>query len=224
MKKSIYLILSLVVLMIVSACSTVKVLDHWKADGDRNIQKNNILVIARTENTQARIAFENEIVSQLSAKGMKATASFTKFPKFNPDEKMTEDRKKLIKTMIESEGFDAVVITVLKDYQESLETTTTGGYYAGGTYGSYYGGYYGGFYNYYHNPYAYSSYGAYVPSSTSTYVSKTYIVETSAYNLKLDEKDQLVAVVTSKVEDPSSVSKTAKDYVSAITKSFADNK
>jgi hypothetical protein len=220
MKKLIYSILSLTAILVLNSCSSVKVLDSWKADNVDSIKDKNILVIARTANNQARIAFENEIVNQLTERGMKATASFTKFPKINHDEEVTEERREMIKTILANEGFDGVVLTVIKDYQEQTKTVTDGGYYAGGTYAGYYPAYYGGFYGYYHSPYSYSTYGSYVPSTTTTYNTKTYVLETVAYNLAEPEGKQLVAVTTTKIDDPSNVTKVAAEYVKAITKSL----
>jgi hypothetical protein len=123
--------------------------------------------------------------------------------------------------LIEKEGFKGVVMNVLKDYNESMVTEESGGYYAGGT--TYYGGYpgyYGGFYGYYHNPYSYSTYGNYVPSSSTTRISKSYILETLIYNLDEPEGKQLVSVVTTQIIDPSSVTKTAKDYSKLVFNSL----
>jgi hypothetical protein len=223
MKKSVHLILTLTLLLTLNACSSVKVLDSWKADNVNTIHDKNIIVIARTDNTQARIAFENEIVDQLVARGMKATASFTKFSKLTPNQKVTDEKKEKIKAMLLDEGINGVVLTVIKDVEELSKTTTDGGYYAGGNYYGYYPRYYGGFYGYYYNPLSYSTYGNYVPESSTTYTSKNYILETVVYNLDETGENQLVAVVTSKIEDPENAAKTAKQYVKAITKSF-DNK
>jgi len=228
MKKSINLIASLLLILFLSSCSSVKVLDAWKADTVDSVKDNKILVIARTQNKQGRIAFENEIVKQLTASGMNATASFTKFPKLTPNKEVTEEKREMIKTILHDEGFNAVVLTVVKDVQESTKTVSDGGYYAGGTYGGagyggYYPSYYGGFGGYYHNRYSYSSYGVYTPSSSTTYTSKTYVLETVVYDLDEPEDKQLVAVVTSSIEDPNEAYKTAEAYVKAITKSFNEN-
>ena len=223
MKKPVLLILTLTLLLILNACSSVKVLDSWKADNVNTIHDKNIIVIARTDNTQARIAFENEIVDQLEARGMKATASFTKFSNLNPNQKVTDEKKEEIKSMLLSEGINGVVLTVIKDVEELSKTTTDGGYYAGGNYYGYYPRYYGGFNGYYYNPLSYSTYGNYVPESSTTYTSRTYVLETVVYNLDETGDNQLVAVVTSRIEDPENAVKAAKQYVKAITKSF-DNK
>ncbi len=220
MKNSINLILSLTLLLIFSGCSSVKVLNSWKADNADSVKDNNFIVIARTANTQARIAFENEIVKQLTAKGMKATASFTKFPKLNPDQEVTEERRSEIITTLENEGYNAVVLTVVKDVQELTKTTQDGGGYAGGNYYGYYPRYYGGFYGYYHHPMSYSTLGVYEPATFTTSTSKNYVLETVIYDLEESDEKQLVAVVTSKIEDPENTSSAAGQYVKAITKSF----
>lgn len=220
MNKSFYLVLSLMVILILNACSSVKVLNSWKADNVNTIHDKNIIVIARTDNNQARIAFENEIVRQLTERGMKATASFTKFPKINPDQKITEEKRKMIKSILISEGFNAVILTVIKDLQETTKVETDGGYYAGGTYAGFYPMYYRGFYGYYYNRYSYSTYGNYVPRTFTTQTQKTFVLETVAYNLDNADNEQLVAVVTSEIKDPKDVYLAAEEYVKAITKSF----
>jgi hypothetical protein len=220
MKKSIYLIMILSVILLLNACSSVKVLNTWKADNVNTIKDKNIIVIARTDNMNARVAFENEIVDQLKSRGMKATASFKKFPILKPDLKITKEKEEMIKKLLNSEGFNGVVLTVIKDTQELSKTVTDGGYYAGSSYYGYYPRYYVGFYGYYRHPMSYSTFGTYMPSTSTTYTETTYILETVIYNLEETKEKQLVAVVTSKIEDPENASDAAKKYVKAISKSF----
>ncbi|WP_034062491.1 hypothetical protein [Lacinutrix jangbogonensis] len=218
MKKT-HLIICLIALSFTS-CSSVKVLNSWKAENVSSVKDNNMLVIARTDNTSARIAFENEIVKQLQEKGIKATASFTKFPKLNPDQKIDEEKQKMIKAMLKKEGFNGVVLTVIKDTQELSKTVSDGGGYVGGNYYGYYPRYYGGFYGYYRNPMSYSTYGNYVPETSTTYTATNYILETVVYNLEEEGEKQLVTVLTSRIEEPENASAIAKEYVKAIAKSF----
>tara|TARA_B100000809_G_scaffold266804_1_gene331760 strand:- start:2641 stop:3306 length:666 start_codon:yes stop_codon:yes gene_type:complete len=218
MKKTLYSFILFGFALLLSSCSSVKVLDSWQGDNLSSVEGKEILVIARTDNQQARIAFEEAMANDLRKAGMKATESYLKFSNHNPDEKMAEGT---MKALIEKEGFQGVIMSVVKDYNESLVTEESGGYYAGGT--TYYGGYpgyYGGFYGYYNSPRSYSTYGNYVPSSSTTRVSKSYIVETLVYNLDEAEGKQLIGVVTSQIIDPSSVIKTAKDYSKLIFNSF----
>jgi len=217
MNKTMYSIILVGFALLLSSCSSVKVLDSWKGDNIATVKDKKILVIARTDNPQARIAFEEAIANDLREAGYDATESFLKYSNYNPDEKADKNK---IKDMIEKEGYHGVIVSVVKDYNESIVTEESGGYYAGGSYYGRYPGYYGGFYGYYHNPYSYSTYGNYVPSSTTTKVSKSYILETLVYNLDEPQDKQLVGVVTSQIIDPSSVTKASKEYSKAILNSL----
>ena len=201
-------------------CSSVKVLDSWKSDDVSTVKDNNFLVIARTSNRQGRIAFENEIVDDMRASGFNATASFRKFGSMKPDEELSAEESEQFLNLIKNEGFNAIVLTVLKDYKEETRTTQEGGYYVGGNYWNYYPRYYGGFRGYYYHPMAMSTLGNYVEPYTVTSTSKIYVVETTVYDLERPKENQLVAVVTSKLDNPSGAESTAKDYVKKITKSL----
>jgi len=231
MKKSFYLVCTLTLVLLFNSCSSVEVLNSWKADNASSVKDNNMLVIVRTENLSSRMSFENEIVDQLKERGIKATASFIEFPKLNPDEKVSEGKQEAIIDMLKGQGYNGVVLTVLKDVQELTKTTVEGGYYAGANYAGYYPRYYGGFYGYYYHPMSYSNYGNHVASTGSyvdpTYTTQTtaiYVLETVIYDLDNKGEDQLVAVVTSKISEPESVGVAAKQYVKAITKSFDKKK
>ncbi|GJM30854.1 MAG: hypothetical protein DHS20C17_34890 [Cyclobacteriaceae bacterium] len=222
--KPIYLYLSFVLL--ITSCSSIKVLDAWRGDNINSIKTENILVIARADNELARVSFEKEIADQIRAKDLKATESHKQFPGHNPDKKLSDEEIAALKTKIQQAGFNGVVVSVLKDLQTTTRVTEDGGYYTGGytggPYGSYYPGYYGGFYGYYGNAMSYATYGNYVPTTINTSTSKTYILETVVYNLDQPDDKQLIAVVTSKVDNPQSVTTTAKQYAQAIAKALQD--
>jgi len=221
-----FLALFLVLITVANSCKSAKVLSAWKAEQNiiDQFKSENVLVIARTNNNQARVAFENAIADGLTAQGIKATSSFTKFPKMHAEQEVTQERVDFVREIMEYEGYDGVVLTVVKD--KSKTTSTSGSdIYVGAGYGSYYPGYYGGFYNYFSYPYAYgpyySSFGGYVPVSSSTYTTTDYVLETVAYNLKAkDENAQLVAVVTTELSNPKEAHKAANEYVEVILKSL----
>lgn len=220
MSKNFKIVFCTVGLIILQGCSSVKVLDAWRSDDVSSIRDNNFLVVTRTDNQQARIAFENEIVKQMQEKGFNATASFSKFGNFKPTAPKSEENESQLREMIMNEGYDGVVFTVVKDYQEQTRTQSDGGYYAGGNYYGYYPRYYGGFYGYYYNPMAYHSTGVFVPETTTTSVSKLYVLETTIYDLDETGENQLKAVVTTELDNPSSATKTAEEYVKKIVKSL----
>jgi hypothetical protein len=222
-----FILILFVLAYITESCSSAKVLSAWKAEQNvvEKFKAKNVLVIARTSNNQARIAFENAITDALKSKGIKATPSFTKLPKIHANTEVTEERVKLVKEIMDFEGYNGVVLTVVKDKKQTT-TTSNNGVYVGASYADFYPGYYGGFYNYFSRPYAfgpyYSSFGGYVPVSSSTYTSTDYILETVAYNLDGDDNNQLVAVVTTQLNDPNEASKAAEDYVKEIMKSLEE--
>lgn len=206
------------IFLLLSSCSSVKVIDSWKSDRISTIKDNNFLVVARANNLQAQIAFENEIVKQMRSNGYQATASFSKFGEMKPNEPKLESNKEKFKKILELEGFNAVILTVMKDYQEETRLEKEGGYYTGGNYYGYYPRYYSSFYPYYYNPISYHSLGNYVEETYATSVSKLYILETTIYNLDESEENQLVAVITSKIDNPETASAAAKEYVKEISK------
>ena len=84
----------------------------------------------------------------------------------------------------------------------------------------YYPRYYGGFYPYYYNPLSYHSLAFHLEDSYSTSILKLYILETTIYNLDESEENQLVAVITSKIDNPQTASVAAAEYVKEIFKKF----
>ncbi len=220
------IVLLLIFVFFLQSCSGIKVLSAWKGEQENidRFREKKIMVIARTANDHARIAFEEAITLQLKARGIEATESFKKFPKIYPNKEITEERVAMVASMLESEGFTGVVITVIKDKQQSIETSSSGMYVGvGASYGGY-PGYYGGFNNYYAYPYAhgsyYNSFGGYIPMSTSTRTVTDYVLETVAYNLDEPSENQLVAITTTSVDDPSKAYKTAEEYADKIMKSL----
>lgn len=117
------------------------------------------------------------------------------------------------------EGFDGIVLNVIKDYEETTKTYSDGGYYAGATI-PFYPNYYNGFYSYYYNPYSYFTFGTYVDRTTTSYTYKTYVLETVVYDLNQKDGNQLVAVVTSKIDNPKDVYKNAEEFAKKIVKSL----
>lgn len=226
MKNKINYLLFVLVLAFFTGCNTqVSVLSAWKSPEANELKERNILVIARAADANVRADFETSIANKLRAAGYKATESFTRFPKMNHDKEMTEEKQKLIRDIFGYEGYDAVCISVLKDYEE---TTTTSYYndYMGmgmmGPYSSYYPSYYGGFNSYYMHPYSYSTFGNYYGYGNSyTSTTKKYVLETLFYNLNNEDGDQLLMATTTKITNPKDAIKAADKYTEAIAESLA---
>lgn len=224
--KKLKLITLLLVGLALNSCSSVKVVDAWKAPTVEGFQDNTILVVARTANQEARKAFEREITDKLLARGFNATSSYTKFPKLRPNDKLTDERKEEIKNLLEKEGFNGVVLSVLKDYKERTRTIGEGAHEASVNYGytdwpTYVGG---GFYTYYVHPLSYSTELVAVDAAEVTITSKLYVLETVAYDLELQEKNQLVALINAAVENPDTAQEMAHNYADAIAKRLKKTK
>lgn len=220
MKRYVSIIILVFSVLLFQNCSSVKVLDSWKSDDVSNVKSRNFLVVARSNNKQARLAFENEIVKQMTSKGYNATASYSKFGDMKPNDEQSEANQEKIKKLLDNEGFDGVVLTVMKDYQEETRLERDGGYYEGGNYYGYYPRYYGGFYRYYGHPMSMTTLGNYVPETITERTSKIYILETTIYDLKAADDKQLVAIVTSKIDNPESATEAASGYVKKVAASL----
>ena len=217
--------LLLIIIILFSSCSSVKVIDAWRGEPDsiEKFKEKNVLVYTRTADGSARIAFEEAIANEIRKDGIKVTESFKKFPKVHMNKEMTPEREQMVMSILDSEGYNGIVLTTVKDMEQTTRTETTG-VYAGVSYGAMYPGYYGGFHNYWRTPYAYgpyyNSFGGYIPTGTTTRTSTTYILETVAYNLDEPEENQLVFVVTTSLDDPDNAYKTAEKYVAKIVQAF----
>jgi hypothetical protein len=221
MKKMKQVIGLLTLVLLFTGCSSIKVVDSWKADEINAMKDLKILVIARSDDMVGRQRFEQEIADRLRTGGIDATESYKKFPAMKHNDQLTEQEINDRIQIIKNEGFHGAVLTVLKDMSKEVVTSETGGYVSGGYYPSYYGGYYGGFGGYYgrvYSPYGYGYGGSYVPSETRTYTSETYKLETVIYNLDLEPGKQLQGVVTIDITDPKSASKVAPQYADAVVK------
>jgi len=224
MKKTTLILTTLLITLFIQSCGGVKVVTAWKAEDSivELFKKKKILVIARTTDNQARVAFEFEFADALRKGGLQAIESYTQAPQIHPDREMTEERMAFIKSILKSEGFNAIILTVVKD-KKLTQTTTQEGIYMGASYGGY-PGYYGGFHSYYRQPYAYGSYynsfGGYIPTGTTTSTSTEYVLETVAYNLDEPSEKQLVAVVTTTLKNPKDAYKTANKSVTKILESL----
>ena len=232
MRKIVYTIAILVFTFTIYSCaSSINVVDKWAGDNANTLKDKNILVIARTSNEKVRIAFETEITKQLTERGLKATASYLKHPNLKPNEKMDEAKKAEITALFEKEGYNAAVLSVLKDKLTNVKSTVDGGYYAGESMASYFPavipvysyGFYGCYYSpmsYAYNPKTYDSYGTYVPETVETETTSSFVLETFAYNLDLPENKQLLAYITTKIDEPDNVHTAAKGYAKTIVDSF----
>lgn len=225
MKKRLQLVSVFLIAIAFYSCGpSIKVTNTWAAPDAATMRSETFLVIARMDDLASRQLFEQEIVSKMKSEGINATSSYSKYPKIKQNQKLTDDQIGNLVSTFKKDGFDAIVLTVVKDVKTETITQESGGYTTGGYYPGYYGGY-GGFGNYYgsfYSPYGYG--GSYVPRSQRTYESEIYKLETVVYDLDRDQNRQLVAVVSSNITDPGSASAVAAPYAKKVLDQFKEKK
>lgn len=236
MKKTFYAAFVVVLIATIYGCSSsINVVNHWKSEKPGDLKSKKILVITRTPDEKARATFEDELAKQLKENGINAEASHIKHPNLEPNTELTEEKKAKIASILEEEGYGGVVLTVLKDKLKNIRSTEEGGYDAGQSLAAYYPpyipvysyGFYGGYYSpysfsssYLYNTKTYDQYGTYVEKEIETETTFSFVLESLVYDLGLDEKKQLVAYVTTKIDEPDNLNITAKNYTKKILESF----
>lgn len=197
-------------LFIASCGPSVTVTDSWKAPDIAESKTDDFVVMARVDDVVGRQRFEQEIVKQLKSRGVDAVESYKRYPELNLNLKMTPDQIDELEKQLSKDGINGIVLTVIKDTKTEIKTTSSG--YSGGHY-PYFGGYYGSYYS----PYGYG--GGYVSSSSRTYESEIYKLETVVFDL--DRKgDQMVAVISVNITDPKTASEAAPKYAEKLAKQF----
>ncbi|OUR94550.1 hypothetical protein A9Q87_02640 [Flavobacteriales bacterium 34_180_T64] len=211
MKKVIKILgVNIIVLLIVS-CSSVKVTDSWKDNEVVNLVDKKVLVLSKSKDDLTRKQFEIDLVDKLEENNINSVESFKLIPKVDVNDSLTKSEIDELKRKYIEKGIDVVIMTVLKDTQEFETTTTTGGsnYY----FSSYPVYYRRGFYRSYHTIYMDSS-----PSSYTTSKGKRFILETIVYDLNEPENEQLLSVITTKIENPETLGTTSKDFSKKVIK------
>lgn len=214
MKKIASVVFFSMALLLLSCGPSVTVTDSWKAPDIADSKTDDFVVMARVDDVVGRQRFEQEIVMQLKARGVDAVESYKRYPDLNLNLKMTPDQIDELEKQLSQDGINGIVLTVIKDMKTEIKTTSSG--YSGGHY-PYFGGYYGAYYS----PYGYG--GAYVSSSSRTYESEIYKLETVVFDL--DRKgDQMVAVISVNITDPKTASEAAPKYAEKLAKQFDEKK
>ncbi|WP_194768428.1 hypothetical protein [Tamlana sp. I1] len=217
MKYSIFKFLSLSLIVLFSGCSGVKEVNHWTSKDVATIKTKNILVIVKAKKEKIRESYEKQITKQLRAEKLSATSSYEKFPELNPNDTLTKAQISEIKAKLKKEGFNGIVYSRVIGVEKLSKTTVSGGHEAGATIGNYTNLYYMGFFGYYGSTLPPPSFaGVYEPVEMDTQTAKIYILETVVFNLDLEDKEQLVASVTSKIDNLETGHNLAKDYAKTI--------
>ena len=131
------------VLLLLSACTSTKLVQSWQEPSFAGPAVQKVLVMGLFHDPLDRRFFEDEFAAKFSASGVQAVPSYTLIP--NPED---FDEQKEVAAAVKQAGVDAVMITELKavDKEEKyvpprVEYATGPSMYVGGFYGHYYRSY-----------------------------------------------------------------------------------
>ena len=223
MNKSITTVLTLSLIFLFSGCSTVKVVNSWSSDNVETIEAQNILVIVKAKKEKYRETYEGKIAEKLRGAKLNAVESYTKFPDLNPNDTLSKADIEKIKTLFKKEGFNAIVYSAVIGVEKLSQTTVSGGYEAGTSLGA--AAYINtiGFYGFYTSAIPTPAFkGVYEEPTYDIQTAKIYVLETRTFNLDLPEEDQLIAVVTSKIENVETSHNLANNYAKAVLESLGE--
>jgi len=198
--KKIIITLSFLLLF---GCSSTRFVDSWKNNKIPLFKPNKILVIGITDNLTARKLFEEKLKNKLLDRGINAEESMLVIDKMFMSSKRTENEiDELIKGLY-SKGYDAVIINTLKGVEEKRKYSDD--FYDLDYNWTRFTRYYFRFQDIYFTPQYYEEY-------------KVYHIETSIYNINVEENKSLVWVGAFNIVNPQSMKTVINDYTLAVIK------
>jgi hypothetical protein len=124
-------LLSAATVLLVTSCASVSVTNQWKDPSWSGPPATNVLVIGVSRSDTTRRLFEDTFVRDLTAAGVRASASYASIPPGDGGSAKLGD-------VVKSTGSDAVLVTRVQRVEDRINVTPTGPGY-GGFYG-WYGG------------------------------------------------------------------------------------
>lgn len=204
MKKILLLLLPL----LLTDCSSVRMVDSWKNEEVVLFQPKKLLVIGVTDNLTARRIFEEKFKNELLERNINAVESTAVFDISFTDSKRSEEEIDKMIAGLSEKGFDAVLISAVKGIDE--RTNYRQGYYAVDYYWTRFGRYYYTYQDIYYHPGYYDEYNI-------------YHVETSIYNINEASDKSLIWVGAANIVDPDTIKETVNHYVATLLKRLEED-
>lgn len=199
------LFLYLLTVLLISSCSSTRMVDSWKSDDFKNYQPKKILIVGITDNLTARKIFEQNLKNEFSRRGINAVESYDIFEKDFINSKQTVEKIDQEVDRLVHDGYDSILISAVKGVDEKMiysgDQMRTGYYWQS----------FGRYYYLYQDVY-------FVPGYYDNYA--VYHIEASLYNIKENNGKSLVWVASYNITDPNSINATVNDYVKAIVQSL----
>lgn len=200
--KTEYFSIFITLSILVSSCSSTKLLDSWKSQNFDSLSNSKILVISKTPENDVRKSYESAIANKLRTKNIDAIESHIHYPSLR--EASTPEAQNLVVKQFKKDGITAIILTSLK---QTIETPN------------------GSKVSQEDIPKDYEDKRSFDPNKVNkengtVSTSKTYILEGLIYNLTLDRGEQLVNVCLVNVTDPDSPEKIRKSFTKIISDQF----
>ena len=191
--------------LLLSACASTQFNAQWlNPEAGSRLPVRNVLVMGISRDTTARRVYEDTMVAQLTARGVKAQPSYRSLPDDGPAAQPAIERA------VRDAGADAVLIS--RTVSVTSEVRVSPGVVMGPPYG--FG--WGGFYGFYHGMWA-SAYA--IPPSV--YTVQNVVVDTRLF----DAKDFMVLWSGSSTTTPtSSMQTTIVDFATSLVTALANAK
>ncbi len=217
------LIVLITSMLFISCASVVEVFDEWEVDKLQTLKNQKIIVLSKSNDKVARERFEKDLADRLRSSGVNAVEGFVAFPELEQKKRTPAEIEIEVKKVIEA-GFTGVIVSGVKNKKTLSESSTVGGYDRDVTTGhsgpmfDYFSNY--GFGSFYGDSYNSDLGSVYMEAETTTNSYDVYIIEAVTYNLTLPKGEQLVAVLSVKVTDPTSYAEVADKFTKMIAKQF----
>ena len=186
-------------------CSSVRTIDSWVNKDYTGNSPKKVLVVGLTDNLTARMVFEEQLVLALRERGIYALESFNVFKTEFTSVRQTEDNIQNEVERLTENGFDAILISVVKGVKEKIAYSSD--IYRREYYWRRFRPYYYMYQDIYFDPRYYEKYNI-------------YNIESTLYDLKEDNIKSLVCVASYDIVDPKAIGTTVKDYIKSIVKSL----
>jgi len=188
-----------------SSCASTMLTDSWKSKEYPEFMPQNIMVVGVTQNTTARMIYEEQLKNEFISRGLKASQSALIFESSFKDSKQTEEEiDKQVDRLIEL-GYDAILISAVKGVDEKVS------YNQGIPQSYFYLRRFGRHYYLYQDIY-------FEPGYYNRY--KIYHIETTLYNINQNTDKSLIWVGSYDLVNPENITKTVNSYVKAVIRSL----
>lgn len=190
-------------LLFLSSCKTTYL---QQSTNISNVKKSydKLLIVSRSKDKTARIRAEQQMVSDLAARGVRAESSIEVIKTESFDKELTEKDLDELRNHLVASGYKGIVVTNLVNAQEYTDvipgSTSTG--YMPVRYGRF-----GRYYSYYPTTY-------WEPDRVETGIE--YTLESCLYDLTIDQGDNLQWVGRFKVKNPSDLMTVIQKYSSEL--------